>query len=366
MSIKRKSLKKSVIIDFIIAVAITLIASILGFYLFVNNQTLNELVQINVDNQEDTQEIISIIKRSIIILFFNTLIISIVLMKITDKKMLNPIKQITDATKKVASGDFSIKLESDRQDEVGELTDNFNQMVTELGSIECLQKDFIDNVSHEIKTPINSIQGFAELLRDEKLSKQEKKEYIDIIEEETNRILNLSNNMLKLSKLQNQKRISNKEQIAVAEQLRKTITLLEPNWKEKELKFNLNIKEKYVFGDEDLLSQVWINLIENAIKFSKPKSKINISMTEKESELEVKIQDFGMGIDNDEKEKIFTRFYQIDKSHSQTGSGLGLAIVKRIIDLSNGTIEVISKKGNGTTMIVKLPIEDNSNKIVIE
>ena len=89
-------------------------------------------------------------------------------------------------------------------------------------------------------------------------------------------------------------------------------------------------------------------------------------MTEKESELEVKIQDFGMGIDNDEKEKIFTRFYQIDKSHSQTGSGLGLAIVKRIIDLSNGTIEVISKKGNGTTMIVKLPIEDNSNKIVIE
>ena len=366
MSIKRKSLKKSVIIDFIVAVAITLIASIIGFYLFVNNQTLNELVQINVDNQEDTQEIISIIKRSIIILFVNTLMISIVLMKITDKKMLNPIKQITDATKKVASGDFSIKLESDRQDEVGELTDNFNQMVTELGSIESLQKDFIDNVSHEIKTPINSIQGFAELLRDEKLSKQEKKEYIDIIEEETNRILKLSNNMLKLSKLQNQKRISNKEQIAIAEQLRKTITLLEPNWKEKELKFNLNIKEKYVFGDEDLLSQVWINLIENAIKFSEPKSKINISMTEKESELEVKIQDFGMGIDNDEKEKIFTRFYQIDKSHSQTGSGLGLAIVKRIIDLSNGTIEVISKKGNGTTMIVKLPIENNSNKIVIE
>ena len=102
----------------------------------------------------------------------NTIVISIVLMKITDKKMLNPIKQITNATKKVASGDFSIKLETDRQDEVGELTDNFNQMVSELGSIECLQKDFIDNVSHEIKTPINSIQGFAGLLRDEKLSKK--------------------------------------------------------------------------------------------------------------------------------------------------------------------------------------------------
>lgn len=366
MSIKRTSLKKSVVVNFIIAVAITLIASILGFYLFVNNQTFNELVQINVKNQEEIQEIISIMRRSIIILFCNTIVISIVLMKIADKKMLKPIKQITNATKKVALGDFSIKLDTNRRDEVGELTENFNQMVTELGSIECLQKDFIDNVSHEIKTPINSIQGFAELLRDEKLSKQEKEEYIDIIEEETNRILKLSNNMLKLSKLQNQKRINNKEQIAVAEQIRKTITFLEPNWKEKEIQFNLSTIEKYVYGDEELLFQVWINLIENAIKFSNPKGKINISMTEKEKELEIKIQDFGIGIDDDEKEKIFTRFYQIDRSHSQSGSGLGLAIVKKIIDLSNATIEVISKKGKGTTMIVKLPIEDSSNKIVIE
>ena len=363
---KKNSIQRSVAINFIIAVIVVLIASIMGFYLFVNNQTLNELVHINVESETQTKEIISIMKRTIFILIFNTIAISIGLMRITEKKMLQPLKKITDATKIVASGDFNIKLETERKDEIGELTNNFNKMVTELGSIECLQKEFIDNVSHEIKTPINSIQGFANLLKDEKLSKKEKNEYIEIIEEETNRILNLSSNMLKLSKLQNQNRITNKDQVAIVEQIRKAIVLLEEKWKEKEIQFNMTAKEKYIYGDEELLFQVWVNLIDNAIKFSKPNGKIDIILKENEEEIEIQIKDYGYGMDEDEKEKVFSRFYQIDKSHSEQGSGLGLAIVKRIIDLSKGTIEVISKKNVGTTMIVRLPIEDNSNKIVIE
>lgn len=360
---KKNSIQRSLIIDFIIAIAIVLIVSIIGFYLFINKQAVEKLIQINVNTVE---EILLIIRRGIFLLILNTIIISVIIMKIAAKKMLDPIKQLTEATKKVASGDFSIKLETKRADEVGKLTNNFNKMVTELGSIECLQKDFIDNVSHEIKTPITSIQGFAELLEDENLSEEERREYSNIIKEESNRLLNLSTNILKLSKLQNQNRITNKDQIDVADQIRKAISLLEPKWNKKEIIFNVSLEKKYFYGDEELIFQIWINLIDNAIKFSKQKGRIDIILKEKENSIEIKIKDYGIGMDEEEKNRIFTRFYQIDRSHSEKGSGLGLAIVKRIIELSNGKIEVESKENFGTTMIVNLPLEKKTNKILIE
>jgi len=238
-------------------------------------------------------------------------------------------------------------------------------MVKDLGSIESLQKEFVDNVSHQIKTPISSIQGFAELLEEDNLSKEERKEYTSIIKEESNRLLNLTTNMLKLSKLQNQSRITNKEQIDIAEQIRKNISLLEPKWKEKEIVFNISLEEKYFYGDGELTFQAWGNLIENAIKFSKPHGKIDISLKEKENWIEIKIKDNGIGMSEDEKKRIFTRFYQIDKSHSEQGSGLGLAIVKRIIELSKGTIDVESQKDIGTTITVNLPIEKEKSEVLV-
>ncbi len=362
---KKKSIQRSLIRNMFIAIAIVFILSLVVFYLFVNNQTAEKLIQISIDNSEETKEVLKIIRRSIIVLFLNTTVISVILMRISIKKMLQPIQQLTEATKKVASGDFHVKLETKREDEIAELTKNFNEMVTDLGSIECLQKEFIDNVSHEIKTPISSIQGFAELLEDDKLSKEERKEYSSIIKEETNRLLNLSTNMLKLSKLQNQNKITQKEQIDIAEQIRKAISLLEPKWSEKEIVFNISMEEKYFYGDEDLIFQVWVNIIENAIKFSKQHGKIDISLKEKENWIEIKIEDYGRGMDEEEKKKIFTRFYQIDKSHSGQGSGLGLAIVKRIVELSKGTIEVESQKDIGTTITIRLPIEKEKSEVLV-
>ena len=365
---KKKSIQRSLTKDVCIAIIVVLILSIIGFYLFVNRETAERLIKINIENSEEIIDVLQIIQRCIIVLFCNTIIISFVFMKIASKKMLKPIEKLTEATKKVASGNFDVKLETTRQDEIAELTNNFNEMVKDLGSIEYLQKEFIDNVSHEIKTPISSIQGFAELLEDETLTQEERKEYSQIIKEETNRLLNISTNMLKLSKLQNQNKITQKEQIDVAEQIRKAISLLEPKWSEKEITFNVSMEEKYFYGDEDLIFQIWVNLIDNAIKFSKQKGKIDITLKEKKNEnvLEVKIKDYGIGMDEEEKEKIFKRFYQIDKSHSEKGSGLGLAIVKRIVELSKGTIDVKSKKDAGTTMIVKLPIEkkDKDNILI--
>lgn len=364
---KKKSIQRSLTKDMFISAIIVFFLSIVGFYLFVHSDTTEKLIQINIGNGQEIKDVLQIIQRCIFILFCNSIIISFVFIKIASKKMLQPIEKLTEATKKVASGDFDVKLETKRQDEIAELTNNFNEMVKDLGSIECLQKEFIDNVSHELKTPISSIQGFAELLEDDTLSKEERIEYGEIIKEETNRLLNISTNMLKLSKLQNQNKITQKEEIDVAEQIRKAISLLEPKWTEKEITFNISMEEKYFYGDEELIFQIWVNLIDNAIKFSKQKGKINITLKEKKKEnvLEVKIKDNGIGMSEEEKEKIFTRFYQIDKSHSKSGSGLGLAIVKRIVELSNGKIDVKSKENDGTTMIVKLPLEKKTTDNIL-
>ncbi|MBE5822283.1 MAG: HAMP domain-containing histidine kinase [Clostridiales bacterium] len=361
---KKKSIQRGLVKDIVIGDVLVLIATIIGFFLIVDNQALERLVQVNVTSSEEIKEITSIIRRTIFLLVLNSIFISAVIVRVTSKRMLLPIKKISGAAKKVAAGDFSIKLETYREDEIGELTNNFNDMVKDLGSIESLQKEFVDNVSHEIKTPITSIQGFAQLLRDDNISKEEKNEYIDIIEEESNRLLNLSTSMLKLSKLQNQNKITNAEQIDISEQIRKALSILEPKWREKEIVFNISMENKYFYGDEDLIFQVWINLLENAIKFSEQKGKIDIILKEKDNWIEIVIKDYGIGMDEEEKKKVFTRFYQIDKSHSGKGSGLGLAIVKRIIELSKGEIKIESEKNMGTTIIIKLPIEKNEVLIV--
>jgi len=362
---KKKSIQRSLVVEFLIIIGVVLLFSIIGFKLLVDNQTLDKLIEIHVESDQEVKELLAIVRRAIIILALNSIIITVIAIRVTTKKIVQPINKITESTKKVAAGDFKIKLETEREDEVGALTENFNKMVTELSSIETLKKEFLDNVSHEIKTPLTSIQGFAQLLKDKNISNEEREEYEDIIIEETDRLLNLSTNMLKLSKLQNQTRITNKDQIDIAEQIRKAITLLEPKWQEKEIKFNISLEEKYFFGDEELTYQIWINLIDNAIKFSKTNGKIDITLKEKDGVLEYRIRDYGIGMSEDESKNIFARFYQIDKSHSEKGSGLGLAIVKRIVELSDGNIEVQSKENKGTTIIVKLPIEKETNKVLI-
>lgn len=363
---KKKSIQRSLIRDTIISIVIVVIISIIGFYVFVNREALKALVQVNLESKEKLKDLLDIIQRSIFILVMNVIVISAVVMKLASRKMLKPIQQIAEATKKVSSGDFKVRLETKRNDEIGELTNNFNQMVKELGSIEVLQKDFINNVSHEIKTPITSIQGFAKLLEDDNISKEEKQEYLNIIVEESNRLLNISTNILRLSKLQNQEKITKKDSINVTEQIRKTISLLEPKWKQKNILFNISTQEVYYYGDEEITFQIWINLIDNAIKFSRENGKISINIKQEDCNIVVKIKDNGIGMDENEQQKIYTRFYQIDQSHSQEGSGLGLSIVKRIVDLSNGKIEVESKKNIGTTFTIKLPVEKENNKIVID
>lgn len=326
---KKKSIQRNLIIDCIISVIIVVTLTILYFYFFIDNNAIERVMHNYLGNREEIEKILVNTRKSIAILVMNTILISAITMGITTQKIVKPIQKITEATKKVASGNFKVKLETKREDEVGELTRNFNNMVIDLSSIECIQKEFIDNVSHELKTPITSIQGFAKLLEDGNLSEEERKEYVRIITEESNRLSNISSNILKLSKLQNQNKITKKDYINVTEQIRKTIVLLENKWKDKELSFNIIGKEEYLYGDEELIFQIWMNLLDNAIKFSNIDGTIDIYLSQSSNMLEVKIVDNGIGMNEEEKKRIFTRFYQIDKSHSQEGSGLRIINSKK-------------------------------------
>lgn len=322
---KKNSIQKRLIIEFIITVILVFILSAIGFYIFVHKE-VEEMLRIQGVERERLNYLFWL---AITIILVNTIIISSMIIKLASKKILEPLKKMIEATKKVADGNFEVRLETQRKDEIQDLVTNFNQMVEELGKTELLQKDFIDNVSHEIKTPINSIEGFAKLLEEDNLSKAEKKEYIGIILEESDRLLKLSTSILKLSKLQHQEKIVKKETIDISEQIRKAVAVLEPKWRKKNIEISVDLMNCYFQGDGDLLFQVWTNLIDNAIKFSNENGKISLKTQKNKNEIIIQIKDNGIGMEEAEIERIYTKFYQVDKSHSQEGSGLRISYRKK-------------------------------------
>jgi signal transduction histidine kinase len=239
--------------------------------------------------------------------------------------------------------------------ELGDLERTFNQMASDLDGIEMFRNDFINNFSHEFKTPIVSIRGFARRLQQENLTEEQKKEYIDIIVAESERLSTMAQNVLLLTKLENQNIVSEKTEFYLDEQIRRCILLLEKTWSEKDIELDLDFDEiKYVFNEE-MLSHVWINLLSNAIKFTPDGGKIVCQLKREDEGVAFRIKDSGAGIPEDVKTRIFEKFYQGDSSHSTAGNGIGLNIVKRVVDLAHGKIEVNSEEGNGSEFVVILP-----------
>lgn len=356
---KNKSLYRYIIFAFImILIFMFLITSIYFRYarIFLLELIENKMIISNINLETNMLErLISGVLETIII----AAIIGVLLVIVVARHIIKPIKKINKATEKVAKGDFSVNLETNRKDEIGELTTNFNKMVKELNNIEYLSKEFMSNVSHEFKTPIASIQGFAKLLKDEKTTEEEKKEYIDIIIEESERLTNLANNIQSLSKIENKEILSTNEEIVLDEQIRKCIVILNQKLEEKNIDISMEGENITLFGNEDLLQQVWINLINNAIKYTNENGKIEICIKENKNYIEVQVKDNGIGIEKEKQERIFEKFYQVDSSHGAEGNGLGLAIVKKIIDLHEGEIELKSDYGKGSIFIVKLPKLEN-------
>ena len=271
---------------------------------------------------------------------------------------LKPINKIINAMNRLARGDFKVRLSFkgafSRHPTVKEFTESFNKMAQELENTELLRTDFIDSFSHEFKTPIVSISGFAGLLKSGNLPQETEREYLDIIEKESRRLSYMATNALTLSRVEKQTILTDTSEYNLSEQLRLTILLFEHVWSEKNLDIDVKFGEHTIVANEELLGQVWINLIGNAVKFAPDGETVRISVRERGDCTEISVMNTGSTISPENYERVFAKFFKEDASRSTEGNGIGLSIVKKIIDLHNGTITVASDE-NSVTFTVFLP-----------
>jgi signal transduction histidine kinase len=275
------------------------------------------------------------------------------------KWVLLPLGEMISATERISRGDFKVHIQEtfDEESDFGILQRSFNRMARELDGIELFRKDFINNFSHEFKTPIVSIQGFAHQLKAGALTPEEEQEYIRIIAEESDRLAKMSTNILLLSKLENQAIVTDKTEFRLDEQLRTCLVLLEKQWGAKDLELDLELEAVHYRFNEDILSQLWLNLFGNAIKFTPAGGTVSCSLRTEGDTVTVVISDTGIGMDEETCRHIFDKFYQGDPSHTGDGNGIGLNIVSRILYLCRGSITVKSEVGKGSTFTVRLPIQ---------
>ena len=299
------------------------------------------------------------IERHIPILVFSigSLLIGVTIAMFVGKLIIVPIQNISNAFGELSRGNFSVKVsENERIAEIREISQRFNAMTFDLSHIETLRNDFVVNVSHEFKTPIAAIEGYATLLQDPSLSHERQEHYIEKIQDNTSKLSTLTSNVLMLSKLENRQTVPQYSEYRLDEQIRKVILRLENKWSEKQLEFDLKLPLQIYYGCEQLLEQVWSNIIDNAIKHSPNGGIIHVSLKKGENYVNVLISDHGKGMSEETQKHIFEKFYQGDSSRKSEGNGLGLALVKRILDLCDCKAEVKSAVGEGAAFTITLPL----------
>lgn len=282
-------------------------------------------------------------------------IITFVLIHIPLKRML----RLLQAMEKISQGDFTVRLKKKKTVSkiVSRTVDMFNKMAKQLESTEMLSHDFINNFSHEFKTPIASINGFAKLLKDNELSSQERDEYLDIIIQESERLSNLSINILSLSRLEQQSILTNRSEYNLSEQIRIVIGSLYQKWSDKNLEISFEGEDVIINANKEMLGQVWINLLDNAIKFSPEDKEIKLNISEDNDNIYIYIENYSTACSEEQISRIFDKFYQGDKSHYTNGNGLGLPMVKRIVELHNGTVDAKKTKQDSVIFTIVLPAE---------
>lgn len=274
------------------------------------------------------------------------------------KKILFPIEQLNKAMKEISQGNFSVRMHKRKNahiSEIMEMTDSFNLMAEELSNKETFHNDFINNVSHEFKTPLAAIEGYVTLLQDAELSEEERKKYVETIIFNTKRLSKLTSNILELSRFDNQKIAPKQNTYSLSEQIRQVVLTFEQAWSDKNIELDIDLEEVMIYGVESWTADIWSNLIDNAIKYSGEEGLLSIKMVEDKEKVIVKVKDSGIGMDENTVNHIFDKFYQADSSHKTVGNGLGLALVKRIVDICKGEILVDSELGAGSTFTVILP-----------
>ena len=273
------------------------------------------------------------------------------------RHFFKPIRIISEAINRVAQGDFSVQIDTANfRNEMKDLANDLNKMITELNSIEVMRSDFVSNVSHEFRAPLSSIQGYVTLLSDPAIDDEIKNDYFVKLSDSTRQLSGLVDNVLKLSRLESQNIISETKIFRLDEQLRQAVLMFEQQWSNKNIWLDLNLPECEYNGNEELLNQMWVNLIGNAVKFTNESGEIGLSIDNSNKDfITVTVQDSGVGMIEEVKTHIFEKFYQGDTSRKSEGNGLGLALVKTVADLTNSIVTVESEFGKGSKFTIKLP-----------
>lgn len=273
--------------------------------------------------------------------------------------VLKPLSELVKATKRVTGGDFNTALEIGWMErhtikELRELIQDFNEMTEELRNTEMFRNDFISNFSHEFKTPLVSIRGFARQLYEGDLTPEQQREFSKIILDETEYLSVLSQNTLLMTNLENKDIVTEKTDFSLDEQLRDCMIRLEPQWSRKNIDIDMDLDEVRFYWNKPMMAHVWNNLFDNAVKFTPEGGFIHVSCKRRDGLIIVKIKDSGCGIPEESIPHIFEKFYQVDASHATKGNGLGLPLVKKIVELCGGDISVSSKVNKGTEFTVEL------------
>jgi signal transduction histidine kinase len=333
------------------------VAAVLGLHMVIYVEFVNRgMVENNV------QLVINVLMGYV---FITAALIMFLVAAVRHVSWNRPMRRLSEAAKKIAQGDFSVRIAPARKDGkkdfVELMFDDFNTMAQELESIELLKDDFIANVSHEIKTPLAVIQNYASALQGETLGLEERSEYVKTIIVSAQKLSALTSNILKLNKLEHQEAPASALAFDLSEQLRRCALAFEDIWERKNISFDADLDEVAVCYDENMLEIIWNNLISNAVKFTAPGGSISLSLKKLPGFTELRIRDSGCGMDEETQKHIFDKFYQGDRSHSQEGNGLGLALVKKAIDISGAEISVASKAGEGATFTVRLETAGDRN-----
>ncbi len=269
-----------------------------------------------------------------------------------------PLREMSEIARHYATGDFSKSVQYELNDEIGQLAKSFTYMADELNHLEKTRRQFISNVSHELRSPLTSIKGFIIALMDGTIPAHKQAHYYGLMKDETERMIKLVNDTLDMNQLEEGHQKLFRTDYNLTEQINAIIHKFEPHSKEKQLKISFQADQDYVVNaDKERMEQVLVNLIHNAIQFSNMYERIDIKLIREGRHVRVLIKDYGIGMEEKQLDLIWRRFYKVDEARSsKTGAGLGLAIVKSILDLHETEVEVETKPGEGTAFSFKLPL----------
>lgn len=353
----KKTISLTLSISFALFIVLIVVCIVAALIIYVLIRT--DIVPVMTDSQITAGEFALLLGlTSLFVGFFAALL--------SKKFLMKAIDSIVNQINRLASGDYSVRLKVGkpfkRLKSIKKVTDSFNKMAEELQSTEMLRSDFINNFSHEFKTPIVSIAGFAKLLKKDDIGEKQRNEYLGVIEEESVRLSEMATGILNLTKLENQTILTGITRFNLSEQIRNCVLMMENKWEKKKLELHIDFDEHEISANYEMLKQVWINLIDNAIKFSDEYGILEIKIHEGNNMIFVSVSNSGVPIGSDKREKIFNKFYQAEESHSSKGHGIGLAIVKRVIQLHMGAVSVNCLDGL-TTFTVALPGDESKNEI---